>query len=45
MEASGTIAALPTDEAVLNDPRYKERDFKIGTRVTLVRYILGFPKA
>ena len=38
MEASGTIVALPIDEAVLNDPRYKERDFKIGTKVTLVCY-------
>ncbi|KAK7695089.1 hypothetical protein QCA50_002279 [Cerrena zonata] len=39
MEASGTIVSLPTDDAVLNDPRYKERDFKIGTKVTL--YSLG----
>ncbi|KAI0078847.1 NAD-P-binding protein [Panus rudis PR-1116 ss-1] len=39
VEASGTIVALPTDEEVLNDPKYKERGYKIGGRVSL--YSLG----
>ena len=36
MEASGTIAALPTDEKVLNDEHYKKRGFKVGDRVAVV---------
>lgn len=36
-EASGTIVALPTDEAVLNDEQFKAREYKIGGRVVLVR--------
>jgi len=34
-EASGTIAALPTDEKVLNDEQYKKRGFKVGDRVAV----------
>ena len=36
-EASGTIVALPTDENVLNNERYKARGYKIGGRVAFVR--------
>ena len=36
-EASGTIVALPTDEAVLNHPIFKARGYKVGSRVALVR--------
>ena len=36
MEASGTIAALPADEKVLNDEEYKKRGFKVGDRVAVV---------
>ncbi|CAA7268044.1 unnamed protein product [Cyclocybe aegerita] len=32
-ETSGTIIALPTDEAVLNDTTYKSQGFKIGGKV------------
>ncbi|CAL1694611.1 unnamed protein product [Somion occarium] len=39
VEASGTVVALPTDDSVLNDPRYKERNLKIGSRVSV--YSLG----
>ncbi|KAG1892608.1 hypothetical protein F4604DRAFT_1700434 [Suillus subluteus] len=34
-EASGVIVALPTDKSVLNDPDYKKRGYKIGSRVAL----------
>ncbi|KAH9929813.1 NAD-P-binding protein [Fomitopsis serialis] len=34
-EASGTIAALPTDEKVLNDKQYKKRGLKVGDRVAI----------
>ncbi|KAK0500765.1 hypothetical protein EDD18DRAFT_1145765 [Armillaria luteobubalina] len=33
MEAAGTIAALPTDEKVLNDPDFKKRNYTIGSKV------------
>ena len=36
-EASGTIVALPTDPAVLNDERFKTRRYKVGQRVAVVR--------
>ncbi|KZT73271.1 NAD(P)-binding protein [Daedalea quercina L-15889] len=36
MEASGTIAALPTDAKVLDDEQYKKRGFKIGDRVAVM---------
>ena len=36
MEASGIIAALPTDEKVLNDEQYKKRGFKVGDKVAVV---------
>ncbi|KAJ7150388.1 NAD-P-binding protein [Mycena filopes] len=32
-EASGTILALPTDPAVLEDPQFKKRGFTVGARV------------
>ncbi|KAG6810642.1 hypothetical protein H0H92_011021 [Tricholoma furcatifolium] len=32
-ETSGTILALPTDEAVLNDETYKKNGFKVGGKV------------
>ncbi|TCD68763.1 hypothetical protein EIP91_009909 [Steccherinum ochraceum] len=32
-ESSGTIVALPTDPAILNDTDYKARNFSIGQRV------------
>ncbi|THH16361.1 hypothetical protein EUX98_g9311 [Antrodiella citrinella] len=35
LEASGRIAALPTDEATLNDPEYKKRNFKVGDKVAV----------
>ncbi|KAH9929830.1 NAD-P-binding protein [Fomitopsis serialis] len=35
LEASGTIAALPTDEKVLNNEQYKKRGFKVGDRVAI----------
>lgn len=38
-EASGTVAALPTDPIVLNDERYKARGYKIGQRVAMVRLV------
>lgn len=41
MEASGVIAALPTDEKVLNDEQYKKRGFKVGDRVAVVSRILS----
>ncbi|KAG1820321.1 uncharacterized protein BJ212DRAFT_1478448 [Suillus subaureus] len=34
-EASGVVVALPTDEPVLNDPDYKKRGYKEGSRVAL----------
>ena len=36
-EASGEIVSLPTDEKVLNDEWYKKRNFKVGSRVAVVR--------
>ncbi|OJA18059.1 hypothetical protein AZE42_05431 [Rhizopogon vesiculosus] len=36
-EAAGVIVSLPTDEAVLNDPDYKKRGYKEGSRVAVVR--------
>ncbi|KAF7302705.1 NAD(P)-binding protein [Mycena chlorophos] len=33
-EISGTIVALPTDPAVLEDPEYKLRNFALGARVS-----------
>jgi NADPH:quinone reductase len=36
-EAAGVIVSLPTDEAVLNDPDYKKRGYKEGSRVAIVR--------
>jgi len=34
-ESSGTIVALPSDPAVLNDPDYKKRHFSVGQRVAV----------
>ncbi|THH32585.1 hypothetical protein EUX98_g1603 [Antrodiella citrinella] len=34
-EASGTIVALPTDPAVLENPDYKLRNFSVGQRVAV----------
>ncbi|KAJ6575483.1 NAD-P-binding protein [Mycena capillaripes] len=34
-ESSGTIVALPTDPAVLEDPEYKKRGFTVGAKVVL----------
>ena len=36
-ETAGVIVGLPTDEAVLNDPDYKKRGYKEGSRVAVVR--------
>lgn len=41
MEASGTIAALPTDEKVLNDEEFKKRGFKVGSKVAVVSLSLS----
>ncbi|KAG7451752.1 NAD(P)-binding protein [Guyanagaster necrorhizus] len=38
-ESAGIIAALPTDETVLNDPDYKKRNYTIGSKVLV--YGLG----
>jgi len=38
-EAAGILAALPTDESVLNDPQYQKRGYKVGARVAV--YSLG----
>lgn len=35
-EASGVIAALPTDPAVLNDEHYRARGYKVGQRVAVL---------
>jgi len=37
-EAAGVIISLPTDETVLNDPDYKKRGYKEGSRVAIVRH-------
>ena len=38
MEASGTVVALPTDDAALQgDEEYKKRGLQIGSRVAVVR--------
>lgn len=34
-EASGVVVGLPTDESVLNDPDYKKRGYKEGSRVAV----------
>lgn len=34
-EASGVVVGLPTDETVLNDPDYKKRGYKKGSRVAV----------
>jgi hypothetical protein len=35
-EIAGTIVRLPTDEAVLNHPEYKKRNFAVGSKVSAV---------
>ncbi|KAJ6520170.1 NAD(P)-binding protein [Mycena sanguinolenta] len=35
VEMSGTIVALPKDQAVLNDPEYKKRKFTVGAKVVV----------
>ena len=35
-EAAGVIVQLPTDPAVLNDPEYQARNYKIGDHVVVV---------
>ncbi|EMD32574.1 hypothetical protein CERSUDRAFT_87891 [Gelatoporia subvermispora B] len=35
MEASGTIARLPTDESILNNEEFKKRGFRVGSRVAV----------
>ena len=42
-ESAGVIVELPTDEAVLNDPDYKKRGYKQGSRVAVVRYTVLSP--
>ncbi|KAF9819236.1 hypothetical protein IEO21_02275 [Rhodonia placenta] len=37
MEASGTVAALPSDEKILNDEQYKKRGFKVGDKVAVLQ--------
>jgi hypothetical protein len=32
-EAAGVIVALPTDENVLNHPHFKQRGYKVGSKV------------
>lgn len=39
-ELSGTILALPTDKAVLDDPDYKKRGYTVGAKVAVVRILL-----
>ena len=36
-EGSGFIVKLPTDENVLNDPRFKVRNYRVGSKVVIVR--------
>ncbi|KAH8823564.1 hypothetical protein DL96DRAFT_1670936 [Flagelloscypha sp. PMI_526] len=38
-EAAGTVFALPTDPAVLNDPKFQRLGFKVGSRVVIVNYV------
>jgi NADPH2:quinone reductase len=38
-EIAGTIVRLPTDEAVLNHPEYKRRNFAVGSKVSAVRIL------
>lgn len=35
-EGSGVIEKLPTDQAVLDDPNYKSRGYKVGDTVSVV---------
>jgi len=35
-ESSGTVVGLPTDTAVLNDPDYQKRGYKVGSVVAVV---------
>jgi NADPH:quinone reductase-like Zn-dependent oxidoreductase len=35
-EAAGVIVQLPTDPAVLKDPEYQARNYKIGDHVVVV---------
>ena len=39
-ETSGTILALPTDSAVLNNETFKKQGFKVGGKVAAVSLIL-----
>jgi NADPH2:quinone reductase len=39
-EMSGTILALPTDPAVLEDPEFKKRGFAVGAKVAAVGVLL-----
>jgi hypothetical protein len=38
-EIAGTIVRLPTDEAVLNHPEYKKRNYAVGSKVSAVRVL------
>ena len=38
-EVSGVLLELPTDEAILNSPEFKNRGFKKGGTVVLVREV------
>ncbi|KAG5642227.1 hypothetical protein DXG03_003372 [Asterophora parasitica] len=40
-ETAGTIIALPTDPAVLNDEAYKRNNFQVGGKVAAVRLLLA----
>ena len=46
-EAAGTIVSLPTDQDVLNNETYKQKDFLVGGKVAIVcppsLYILLIP--
>jgi hypothetical protein len=38
-EVSGVLLELPRDEAILNNPKFKNRGFKKGGTVVLVREV------
>jgi NADPH2:quinone reductase len=45
MEVSGTVVRLPTDEAVLNHPEFKQRGFAVGSKVATVSLYSTPPRA
>ncbi|KAJ7625543.1 NAD-binding protein [Roridomyces roridus] len=36
VELSGTVLALPTEQAVLEDPEYKQREITVGAKVVVI---------